>query len=112
MALQKTWTISPGNFLANYWKIHSIENLNLDSESVEFKLALYKDSSTRTSDINDIGKMYNIELSGTDFPLDITSQDVTSKNTSKLIYEKIKTISELPLHTGDTVDFTTDTSDV
>jgi len=114
MALQKTFTINPGKFSASYWKIHSIENLNIDNQFVEVKLALYKDSSTRTTDIDDIGKMYRAQLSGDDFPLSITSQDAADKNTSKLIYEQLKTMSEVILNNDEnnTVDFTTDTTDV
>ena len=112
MAFQKTK--AEVGFSANYWKVHSIDSMNLDNTTLRVKMALYKDAATRTADETDIFKLYEIELNGDDFPLAIADQDVVSKNTSKLIYDKLKTVGAVALNNNesDTEDFGTDTTDV
>ena len=97
-----------GGHTSNYWKIRNFTNLDEDGSTCTFVVCLYKDAATRTADINDIIKPYQITLNGDDFPLGLTAQNVVDKNTRKLLYEKLKTMDAVSLNndTENTADFT------
>ena len=103
MAMQKAITLQ-NETTGDWFIVDSIANLIMKSGFVSFNLSLYKDSTTRTNDKPVMG-IETITLSGADFPLSNTDQEVAGKNITKLIYEKLISIGSRTFNNV-SIDFT------